>query len=488
MTVMRASILAPAALVVTVMCAAAGCSAAQPQLEPVTLTLAHIDGGPELDPAVGWFVDRVAELSEGAITIEVDYGCCGATIEVEEELVGAVADGSAELGWVGTRVFGDLGVTATEPLTAPMLIDSYALQSAVLGSPEAATALAAIGELGVTPIALAPGTLRRPLAAAAPLLGPDDWSGLTVASFHSTQNAAAFAALGAVPVDVTFEERDQGLFDGTIDVLENSFTALDSDRESIVPYATANVVLAPRVSAIIGSAPAMERLGADGLAVLQAAASDVAKRAEDLIEVDAAAFASACDGGARFSEADAEQLAALEDRFAGIYGGLQNDPDAGALLRAILDLKGSVDAEPSIPTADCAGATPGTGAAAGDVSELNGSYRTVEHTVGALEAAGFASEDANGMAGAFTLSFDNGDFELLQEAASGDTFHCDGSYTVGGGRVTITALPNGDCGPGGRLFESGYAVDATQLVLSDLDSGSEADVYLFSSQPLTRVG
>ncbi|MDP3207714.1 MAG: hypothetical protein Q8M65_01070, partial [Rhodoglobus sp.] len=84
--------------------------------------------------------------------------------------------------------------------------------------------------------------------------------------------------------------------------------------------------------------------------------------------------------------------------------------------------------------------------------------------------------------------FDNGGFRLLHDAATGDQFRCEGSYKVGGGRVDITVLPGGDCGPGGRLFETAYAVDAQQLVFSDLVSPAEIDVFLFSSQALARVG
>ncbi|MDP3207981.1 MAG: hypothetical protein Q8M65_02430, partial [Rhodoglobus sp.] len=193
---MRSTLFVPTAALAVAALALTGCSPGAP-IEPVTLTLAHVDGGPELDPAVGWFVDRVAELSDGAITIEVAYGCCGDTVDVEELLVASVADGSADLGWFGTRVLGDLGVTAAAALTAPLLVDSYELQAAVLGSSAVTTALGAIAALGVDPIAFAPGTLRRPLASTGPVLSVADWKGATVASFHSAQNAEAFTALGA---------------------------------------------------------------------------------------------------------------------------------------------------------------------------------------------------------------------------------------------------------------------------------------------------
>ena len=46
----------------------------------------------------------------------------------------AVAAGQVDLGWSGTRVFDTMGVTSFQALHAPMLIDSYALQHAVIAS------------------------------------------------------------------------------------------------------------------------------------------------------------------------------------------------------------------------------------------------------------------------------------------------------------------------------------------------------------------
>ena len=45
-----------------------------------------------------------------------------------------VADDTYDLGVVGTQVFDTLGVTSFQALNAPMLLDSYPLQAAVLES------------------------------------------------------------------------------------------------------------------------------------------------------------------------------------------------------------------------------------------------------------------------------------------------------------------------------------------------------------------
>ena len=82
---------------------------------PVQLTMMHIDGDSGLDPAVDWFTDRVLELSNGAVVVRPSFGCCGQEVDVEQQLVDKVAKGEAELGWVGTRAFDELGAAYAAP-------------------------------------------------------------------------------------------------------------------------------------------------------------------------------------------------------------------------------------------------------------------------------------------------------------------------------------------------------------------------------------
>jgi len=486
---MRTRLSLVTALLVTSL-AATGCTAQVSTAEPVTLSMYHVDGEADLEPAVDWFAERVKELSAGAITIEIERGCCGERVEVEEDLVAAVAGGEADLGWVGTRVFGDLGVAELAPLTAPLLLDSYRLQEAVIADDAATQALAAVDEVGVEGIALVPGALRRPLSNTKPLMTPADWEGLTVASFHSAQNADSFRALGAEPRAVTFAERNVGLFDGSIQVLENSLGMLDSEREQILPYTTVNLALWPRISAIIGSEQTVTQLGPDGLAVLRRAAGDVAQMSDELIKLDADALASACSDGARFAEASADQLAEFRSVFAPIYERLQDGAATSELYSAITALKESVESEPalSVPI-ECTGEAPVEPDANSDGNEgaLNGRYQGVKHTIESLRANGFTPEDADGVAGTFTLVFEDGAFELIHDWHGGERFGCTGEYSIDGDRVTVDYDPGGDCGPGGELFNSGFTVTGDQAVFTDFESAYETDLHIFTSAPFTRL-
>ena len=97
--------------------------------------MANPYGGLGQLPAVEYFVDRVAELSDG----RHPYQGRGRGTEdfapgAEQQIVRDVSAGEVDLGWVGTRVFDTIGVENFAALTAPMLIDSYALQDAVIES------------------------------------------------------------------------------------------------------------------------------------------------------------------------------------------------------------------------------------------------------------------------------------------------------------------------------------------------------------------
>ena len=474
--------------------ALSGCAAGAtvpPSSDPTTVTLFHIDGGPELDPTVDWFAERVDELSDGALTVEIVRNCCGKANDMEERLVAAVADGDADLGWVGTRVLDDLGVSDLAAMTAPMLIDDYALQQAAAASDEATRALVALDGLGVVGLAVMPGSLRVPLTSDAPVLSLSDWQGRVVASFHSMSAADGLRALGAAPLDVGFKERDEGLYDGSISTLENSFLMLDNGREQIVPYATTNLVLWPRSSVLIANPTLSDRLSDEQGAIIEQAARDVVDRTDEYAELDEAAITTACADGARFAEASESDLAAMRDALAGSYAELADDPAAAPLYEAILQLKRERGpaATPEIPDA-CTGEAPITDAVEsgpGDVAALDGVFETPELTEQHLLDIGLPAQDAKNAAGTFTFTFDDGTFALDAVGPTGVTAHCDGGYTVDGDRVTISYRPGGDCGPGGVFFSARFTADDASLTLTEIDALYASDALLFSDYAWTRI-
>src|SRR6187549_383950 len=74
--------------------------------EPVVLRLGTLDPEHRPDaPVVKRFAQRVADLTDGGIQVEIVWQAAGAPTDFEQRLVGMVQAGELELGWVGSRAF-----------------------------------------------------------------------------------------------------------------------------------------------------------------------------------------------------------------------------------------------------------------------------------------------------------------------------------------------------------------------------------------------
>jgi hypothetical protein len=186
----------------------------------------------------------VARRSDGRVRIRVLDNFGGEGPDVEQRLLDEVAAGKADLGSVGTRVLDTVGVHTFEALTAPFLIDSYPLQRAVFASGLPDTMLPALGDAGVTGLAVVAGGLRRPVSVRAPLATLDAWHGTTFETFRSSWQMAAIAALGATPTDIVRNDLAQALQDGTVhlrirSVQPHGLTAAPSKEGSCMSTSTA---------------------------------------------------------------------------------------------------------------------------------------------------------------------------------------------------------------------------------------------------------
>src|SRR5918998_4781914 len=73
--------------------------------EPVVLHMATVNGDLAFTPQIQYFVDRVDELSEGNVRIEIAYEVGSYAPVAEQEVVSGVAEGEFDLGFTGTQVF-----------------------------------------------------------------------------------------------------------------------------------------------------------------------------------------------------------------------------------------------------------------------------------------------------------------------------------------------------------------------------------------------
>jgi TRAP-type C4-dicarboxylate transport system substrate-binding protein len=401
----------------------------------VVLRLANTGGSIDQTPAVEYFVKHVEELSGGNIRIEVVDQWAEFASDAEQQVVHDVATDEVDLGWVGTRVFDTIGVKSFQALTAPMLVDSYALENAVIESGLTEEMMEGLDDLKVVGLGVLADGLRKPTSVTAPILGPTDWRGITFGTLRSNGQAEAIRALGATPAQIFGSEREEALRKGTIQGFEFSTWLFSNPKwPPLAPYVTANVNLWPQMDVLLANPARLKALTGEQRGWLEQAARDAAARSADLADKDAPAVATACSSGARFAEASAADLAALEAAFTPVYAKLERHPETKAFIERIQELKESTHAEPVLSTpADCTGQAPeqaatGTGKAP---THLNGTYRMVltradAEKVGDPEAEEFPVVE--------TITLNDGHLEGGCFGAYG------GTYWVKDGRITFDSV------------------------------------------------
>jgi TRAP-type C4-dicarboxylate transport system substrate-binding protein len=403
--------------------------------DTVVLTLATFEGkanangqnhGPEA------FVENLGKVSGGRIKVELktDYGDRAA--DAESQLVRAIASGEIDGGWPSTRAFARAGVPGLEVVEAPLTITSYAAQKALVSGRAAGKLLARLEGSGVAGLGLTVGPLRRPFAAKEPLLGPEDWKGITFRVFNSPVQADAVRALGATPADVSFSWLDQ-IKEGTLrgaefDIAQYEETGSGTQAGNV----TANVVLWPKVFVLALSQKRFDALTSQQQGWVREAAAQAVKASVDAPYNETPAARTLCERGARFLEASPGQLQGVRTRLRPVLDKLAADPTSAQLLgdlQAIAAQHPGPEA-PAVPASCTQGVvkngSPGQVPTA--VSALpDGVYR---HQLTHDEVAAAGGDDEGGPAGIWTLRVRGGTFQLSCRPVEGAGVSCGGSGAV----------------------------------------------------------
>ena len=317
---------------------------------PVVLRLASTYGGPDSIPAVEDFIRRVNALSGGTVRIQVINQWGDWAPDAEAQVVRAAAAGTVDLGWAGSRVFDTIGVPGFRALSAPMLIDSYPLENAVLRSAMPGRMLAGLASVHVTGLGVLGEGLRLPISARRPLLAPADWRGVSFGTLRSQVQEETIRALGATPVVAFGPVRSRALGSGQIQGFE-----LDLSRyvrlaglATGAPYVAANVALWPEFDVLIASPRRLASLTAQQRTWLRQAAGGATRDSVGLAASgNAANIGRACAMGARFVTATPADLAALRRSLSAVYQHLETDPQTRAFIQQIQRLKNTTPAGPA---------------------------------------------------------------------------------------------------------------------------------------------
>jgi TRAP-type C4-dicarboxylate transport system substrate-binding protein len=417
---------------------AGGCSGGEPTggkaggaAPPLVLQMVNAYGGLDAVPGVEYFVSQVKERSGGNLSIEVTSAYGDYADDAEQQVVRAVAARKADLGWAGARVFDTMGVTSFQALQAPMLIDSYALEQAVIASAIPGQMLQGLDEVGVHGLGVVADGLRKPVAVKHPLLEAADWRGITFGTLKSQGQAQAVKALGATPKEVFRRSRQEALRAGELQGLEMNLLIYQKNvMAQPAPYVTANVNLWPQLDVLLGNPERLGELSDQQRDWLEEAARVAAERSVELVDHDAENLKIACQAGARFANASKEDLAALRNDFAPVYTSLEQDAQTKAFIQQIQELKQSTPAdEPLAIPAGCGGKAPvqADAKSATASAELNGTYR---YTLTKEDARRFNDPEIDLFPHTHTVKLQDG-------KVAGGCFGQDATYSFTGNQINF---------------------------------------------------
>lgn len=444
---------------------------------PVMLQMGNIYGDLNGSPAIQYFVSQVEERSGGNLRVEMKDTYGDYADDAEQQLVRAVAAGQTDLGWVGTRAFDTMGVTSFQALQAPMLIDSYPLEEAVIKAGIPGQMVQSLDKIGVRSLGVLADGLRKPIAVKRPLINLTDWRGITFGTLRSQGQAEAIRALGATPMEAFRRSRNEGLSSGKLQGYEmNLLQYYRFTLPLTAPYVTANVNLWPQFDVLLANPDRLSRLSEQQRGWLEQAVQDATRQSTALANHDASSLEHACQAGARFTNASKADLAALRNAFAPVYTSLEQDAQTKAFLQQIEELKRSTPAgEPLAIPARCTGKAPEeTDEPAGAASaQLNGTYR---YELTKEDAHKVHDPEEDQFPDVITVKLQDGQVE-------GGCFGRDATYSVTGNRIRF------------ETPEYGYHMTFTfsrdakgNLHLTPVQPMDSGDAFQCSYRPWIKIG
>lgn len=460
--------------------------------DAVTVRLANPYGNLTYVPQVIAFVKAAQQVSGGALRVEVIDEWGHLEPGFERKLIGDVARGEVQLGWVGTRAFDLDGRTALRALTAPMLVDSYELQRALLGGDVPKDMLAALGSPGVTGLAILAGGLRKPFSVKRPMVSVADFRGRTFQVFESNLNDDAVKALGAIPKRTKPGGLDAGLIDGSIDGFEKQLsTVLINGTARLAPYVAANVNLWPETIALIAGERWLATLSPQQRDWLTQAARLAAAASVDTLPKEADTLQTLCARGLRAASATTTQLAELRHAFDPVYTDLRRDQTTAAFLKRIERTKASLPAVADlvVPTA-CRGRAPKptptdtrppSPTTDPDAKAIEGIYRWNLTAAGAKEA-GWPEDPRYPFPHVFTMTLRAGRWEHNVRDAIRAADYGGGTYRVEQGVLHLT------WDTGGTMSFRFTADPQANLHLTPEPGTSIEDAFVIASQRWDRIG
>ena len=448
---------------------------------PTVLSLAVSDNADQpTAPAARFFATRVANLSRGALRVDITFYAAGDKIvEVEPRTARMVRAGKFDLGFIGARAWDELGLASFQALQAPFLITNYALLDRVAASPIAKQMLAELGSQDVVGLALIPNELRHPVGLRHPLVSLGDFSGARVRVVPSRVTRSLMRAWGAIPVEVSNAKVASAIGHGRIDGEELSF-GIAPARSTV----TANVTLYGKVLTLFAGRQSYARLTGQERDVLREAAKQTLRHVTATSPTESALAAGFCrQSGARIVLASKHQLAALVRAAQPVYAELERRSETRSFIARIHRLRATTHApSPLVVPRGCSRVQRPTAASGKPRSPsiLNGTYHVRFTIRDALKFGPPASNPENLHAGVETRILWKGHWRFTVGQPGGPH----GTYTIKGNRITFV---DSNFGPPGETFV--FSLDRTgALHLKPVLPMDRGDQWVDAGEPWQRVG
>jgi hypothetical protein len=374
------------------------------------------------------------------------------------------------MGGVGARVFDAVGVTSFQALVAPLLVDSYDLESKVFDAGIPARMLNNLDTIGLAGIGVVPGPMRKMTGIAHPFARPGDFAHQIVGMQGGILAEQTFRALGATPRLVPAGGKVDGL-----DALDYQLEQIPQMRNATI---VANLNLWPRPLVVVMNSDRFNGLTTEQQEILRTAAANMIDPALDATRrEDARAGSGLCIAGTNVVAATTSDLAALHDALQPVYADLEHEATTKEFLDEIRSLKSHLAAEPE--SFSC---TPQPGSAAeAAATPLDGVYQETTSAEDLRNAGDLTPLPEN--YGAFTLVFDRGRFAFTQQSDEACTWQY-GTYVVKGDRVEWTYVDSGGISPNhannkpGEFFAFDWSLYRDALTLTAVTVDVSPPVFL----------
>lgn len=426
-------------------------------VEPTTLTLGDANHG-TATPAVIDFVRDVDRDSHGGLQVKL-VAAPETPGDYEVRIVHDTAAGRWNLAWVGTRVLDEVGVPDAGALQVPFLLDSYALEGAVVNGPIGTQLTREISHAGVVGIGLLADQLRY-LATTGPVTSPASLVGKRMGAFDSASQFTGWRALHATPVleDEVTASAVALMHDGRLFGIAADPSTYASQNGIPGTTYTVGVPIWPRAVAIIAAPRWFASLPDSTRSLLRRAARQAsAQSVSDAPGIDAAGITTMCRSLHVVALDPAERAAFIATGKA-VATELARTEPYGPLISEIERLKGSAAPQPAPPIPAACGASSTAAAPTG-----SGAARVARELAYALRPGtvyramiGFALtkqqlglQQADDNAGTFTWRFSSGNrFSLIEHpefpALAGPAGPLvTGTFKIHGDQLDVTFNQNG---------------------------------------------